>query len=187
MGLEGLTSEQKSVIEKARKRVVESIGKNMDLYGVNHTTGHLYGSLFFQNQPITLDDMVEDMGMSKASMSTSVRTLVDLNMINKVWERGFRKDLYQAEADWFQTFTDFFAIKWRKAMEINLQALRKSLSELKRLAANHAQDERLHQVLSADIEKLEMAVGYYLWLGTLIDKLESGEIYEFVPKERADN
>lgn len=46
-------------------------------------------------------------------MSTGVRTLVDLNMIHKVWEKGSRKDSYEVEPDWFQTFTDFFVIKRR--------------------------------------------------------------------------
>ncbi len=48
------------------------------------------------------------MEMSKTSMSTGIRTLVDLNMVNKVWEKGSRKDQYEVERDWHQTFADFF-------------------------------------------------------------------------------
>ncbi|MCZ8511789.1 GbsR/MarR family transcriptional regulator [Paenibacillus filicis] len=180
----GNSSEQEQIIEKARKRVIEAIGKNMDLYGITLSTGLLYGLMFFQDKPMTLDEMGEAMEMSKTSMSTGIRTLVDLNMVNKVWEKGSRKDLYEVERDWHQNFTDFFVIKWRKAVEMNLQAIRKSLSELRSLSGKHTEEDPLPNVrLQADIWKLTQAESYYLWLDRLIDTMESGEIYNLVPKE----
>ncbi|UUZ93685.1 hypothetical protein LJK87_02875 [Paenibacillus sp. P25] len=181
--LAGISPEQEQSIHKARKRIIESIGKNMDLYGITLSTGPLYGLMFFQNKPMTLDEMGEAMEMSKTSMSTGIRTLVDLNMVNKVWEKGSRKDLYEVERDWHQTFSDFFAIKWRKAVEMNLQALKKSLSELKELSGKYPEDEVLQSTLASDMDKINQAVSYYLWLDRLIDALESGEIYNLVPKE----
>jgi DNA-binding transcriptional regulator GbsR (MarR family) len=180
---QGLSEDQVQSIQIARKRVIESIGKNMDLYGVTLSIGHLYGTMFFQQDPMTLDEMGEAMGMSKTSMSTGVRTLIDLKMVNKVWGKGSRKDLYEVEQDWYQTFTDFFTVKWRKSMEMNLSSLRKSLSELEQLADQYKDQQALQSILSADMEKLKEAVGYYVWLGRLIDTFESGEIYKLVPKD----
>ncbi|KPV55334.1 transcriptional regulator [Paenibacillus sp. A3] len=179
----GMTEEQAGIVQKARKRVIESIGKNMDLYGVTLSTGHLYGMMFFQDKPMTLDEMGEEMGMSKTSMSTGVRTLTDLKMVHKVWEKGTRKDLYEVEPDWYQTFADFFVIKWQKSIEMNVQALRKSAAELKRLAEGDPDNEALQNVVATDTRKLEEAIRYYLWLGRLIDTFESGEIFKLVPKE----
>lgn len=178
-----ITQEQFNAIQKARKRVIETIGKNMDLYGVTHSTGHLYGMMFFENEPMTLDEMGESMGMSKTSMSTGVRTLMDLKMVHKVWEKGTRKDLYEVEPDWHQTFTDFFVIKWRKSMEMNLQAFRKSLHEMEQLSAQYPDHEELQAIVQTDIRKMEEAIRYYLWLERLIDSFESGEIYKLIPKE----
>ncbi|WP_019533461.1 GbsR/MarR family transcriptional regulator [Paenibacillus ginsengihumi] len=179
----GLSREQSDAIQKARKRVIESIGKNMDLYGVTLSTGHLYGMMFFQDKPMTLDDMGEGMGMSKTSMSTGVRTLLDLKMVHKVWEKGSRKDLYEVESDWHQTFADYFVIKWRKSVEMNLQAVRKSLAELERLAASDPDNAELQEVIAKDQAKMKEAVKYYLWLERLIDTFENGDIYQLVPKE----
>lgn len=180
--LAGLSEEQSKAVQKARKRVIESIGQNMDLYGVALSTGHLYGLLFFQNKPMTLDEMGEAMEMSKTSMSTGVRALVDLKMVNKVWEKGSRKDQYEVEMDWYQTFADYFSIKWRKAMEINLQALKKSKGELTELLSRYPEDGSLQQLIQTDLDKLEEAIRYYLWLDRLIDAFESGAIYDLVPK-----
>ncbi|MBP1156726.1 MULTISPECIES: GbsR/MarR family transcriptional regulator [unclassified Paenibacillus] len=182
----GMSEEQVGIIQKARKRVIESIGKNMDLYGVTLSSGHLYGMMFFQDKPMTLDEMGEGMGMSKTSMSTGVRTLTDLKMVHKVWEPGTRKDLYEVEPDWYQTFADYFAIKWRKQTEMNLQAVRKSLSELQRLKEAHQDIEELHKIVNTDIEKLQEAIRYYMWLGRLIDSFENGDIFSLVPKEETD-
>ncbi|MBD0379497.1 GbsR/MarR family transcriptional regulator [Paenibacillus sedimenti] len=181
--LRGKSSEQELIIQKARKRVIESIGNNMDLYGITQSIGHLYGLLFFQNKPMTLDEMGEAMEMSKTSMSTGVRTLVDLKMVNKVWEKGSRKDLYEVEMDWFQTFADFFGLKWRKAIEINLSSLRKSKTDLINLNNQYPDDTSLQEILSTDIEKIDEAIRYYIWLGRLIDSFESGEIFNLVPKD----
>lgn len=181
--LHNISSEQELIIQKARKRVIESIGKNMDLYGITPSIGHLYGMLFFQNRPMTLDAMGEAMEMSKTSMSTGVRTLVEMKMVNKVWEKGSRKDLYEVEMDWFQTFGDYFSLKWRKALEINLSSLRKSKVELNQLAQQYPDDAALQAILQTDLQKIDEAIRYYSWLDRLIDSFESGEIYNLVPKD----
>lgn len=183
MSLDQLTPEQHSTLLKIRKRVIEVIGRNMDLYGVPHSTGHLYGLLFFANKPMTLDEMGQEMSMSKTSMSTGVRTLLDLKMVNKVWEKGSRKDLYEVENDWYQTFTDFFAIKWRKAVESNMLVLRRSIAEMdKQLQSEADLSDIVREVLVQDQQKMKEAIQYYEWLDKLIDTMESGEIYKLVPK-----
>ncbi|MBM6382740.1 MAG: GbsR/MarR family transcriptional regulator [Paenibacillus sp.] len=185
MGLDHLQEEQQATVLRIRKRVIEAIGRNMDLYGVTLSTGHLYGLLFFADKPMTLDDMGREMEMSKTSMSTGVRTLLDLKMVNKVWSKGSRKDLYEVEYDWHQTFTDYFAIKWRKAVESNLQVLRKSVEELNRLIKDLDQqaDAELLHILKVDKNKVLQAEAYYKWLDRLIDTMEDEEIYKLVPRE----
>ncbi len=182
MSLSQLDESQLEVVQKLRKRVIEVIGRNMDLYGVSDSTGHLYGLLFFSDRPMTLDDMGREMAMSKTSMSTGVRNLLDLHMVNKVWEKGSRKDLYEVEYDWYQTFTDFFVIKWRKAVESNLLILRKSVKEIDKLTAD-MEESPIRDVLLNDKEKMKESIKYYMWLDRLIDAMEEGTIFDLVPKE----
>lgn len=78
-------------LDKARERVIETISQNMNLYGITPSVGRLYGLLYFQAVPMTLDEMKEELGMSKTSMSTSVRNLLELKMVEKVWRKGSRK------------------------------------------------------------------------------------------------
>ncbi|GIP17921.1 HTH-type transcriptional repressor GbsR [Paenibacillus montaniterrae] len=182
--LDVLTEEQRSQLLNTRRRVIESIGKNMDLYGITLSIGYLYGNMYFNRGPVTLDEMSQTMGMSKTSMSTGMRTLHDLKMINKVWEKGSRKDLYEVVPDWYQNFSDFFSIKWRKAVEQNMSALKRSLKEIEAMMVQHEGHPQMMQLLQSDKEKIEEALAYYRWLDRLIDTFESGEIFEFIPKEQ---
>jgi DNA-binding transcriptional regulator GbsR (MarR family) len=180
---EELSEQQKVRIEKARHRVIDSIGKNMNLYGITLSVGHLYGHIYFKEHPVTLDEMAAEIGMSKTSISTGMRMLTDLKMVNKVWSKGSRKDLYEVEMDWHQTFADYFSIKWRKSIEQNVQALTRSLGELEQLLEEDEDNDTLARVVSADIRKIQSALSYYRWLTRLIDALETGEIFKYIPKE----
>lgn len=173
-------------LDIARERVIDSVAQNMDLYGVTESIGRLYGMLLFQQNPMTLDEMKEELGMSKTSMSTSVRTLLELKMVDKVWRKGVRKDLYKAEEDWYQSFIDFFTIKWRLAITENVYAIEKSINELKVLIDKDGIAEDVVEDAKNDLEKLNYAINYYDWLDRFVDSLESHEIFNLVPKKEEE-
>lgn len=173
----------KDELEKTRERVIDSISQNMNLYGVSPSVGRLWGLLYFQNQPMTLDEMKNELGMSKTSMSTSVRLLMELNMVDKVWKKGNRKDLYVADEDWYQTFIDFFSIKWRNSVASNVNAIEKSIRELSHILKSPEISEEMISAIRSDIDKLHKALDYYDWLNRLVDTLESHEIFDYVPKK----
>lgn len=181
--LAALTDEQLTKLNNTRRKVIESIGKNMDLYGITLSIGHLYGNMYFNQEPVTLDEMSATMGMSKTSMSTGMRTLHDLKMINKVWGKGSRKDLYEVVTDWHQNFSDFFSIKWRKAVEQNMSVLTRSKKELELLQEQYEHDSTFMEILKNDSQKIDEALSYYNWLHRLIDSFETGDIYNFIPKD----
>ena len=172
-------------LNKARERVIEAIAKNIDLYGVTHSIGRMYGTLYFHDAPMTLEELGGSLGMSKTSMSAGARVLTDLKMVEKVWMRGSRKDLYEAQMDWYQTFIDYFDIKWRKAVLTNKEQINKSLIDLAELLENPHIDEELRQTVSRDIFKLQEAQNYYDWLLKFIDCMASGEIFSLVSKKES--
>ncbi|WP_306438797.1 GbsR/MarR family transcriptional regulator [Longirhabdus pacifica] len=166
----------------ARERVVESMAKNMHLYGVTSSIARLYGLMFFEDHPMTLDEMKEQLGMSKTSMSTSVRTLMDLKMIDKKWMKGTRKDHYAVQEDWYQSFIDFFSIKWKSAVTMNIQSIKKSLHDLEVLITQPDIDEEVKHTAENDISKLHEALKYYDWLLQVIQQFESHHIFDLVPR-----
>jgi DNA-binding transcriptional regulator GbsR (MarR family) len=171
-------------LQRARTRCIDSLAQNMNLYGINESVGRLYGLLYFTDEPMSLDSMKDELGMSKTSMSTSVRQLQDLQMVEKVWVKGSRRDLYQCSPDWYQTFTDLFSIKWRVGITANISSVKKSLIELHDLINDPNTSKEIVEEANADKEKLEYALNYYDWLNRLVDSFETKEIFDFIPKEK---
>jgi DNA-binding transcriptional regulator GbsR (MarR family) len=173
-------------LAKSRSIVIDAIAQNMHLYGITASAGRLYGLLFFSDKPLTLDEMKEELGMSKTSMSNSVRSLLDLNMVEKVWVKGERKDLYTIKDDWYQCFFDYFTIKWRTAITTNSSAMGKSLKKLQELIADPETSEDIREQALKDVEKLKDRMDYYDWQDRLIDSFETKEILNFVPIKKND-
>lgn len=171
-------------IDKARERIIETIAQNIHLYGLVPSAGRQFGTMFFQNEPLTLDDMTEKLGMSKTSMSTSVRALSELKLVERAWKKGVRKDLYKVTDDWHQSFIDLFSIKWQRSVTLHSVAIKKSLAELEELLKDPDLNEELREVVQIDIDKLKYMKDYYNWLERVIDAFEDQRIFDFVPKHK---
>ncbi|WP_019153050.1 GbsR/MarR family transcriptional regulator [Robertmurraya massiliosenegalensis] len=173
-------------LERARERVIDAIAQNINLYGVTDSVGRLYGSLYFQDEPMTLDAMKDELGMSKTSMSTSVRGLMELKMVEKVWKKGERKDLYRAEMDWYQSFSDLFTIKWRAGVGANINAIEKSKKELLDLLSEKDIEDDTRLEAEKMMTKLDYALEYYDWLQRLVNSFETKEIFEYIPLKKGN-
>ncbi|MCD8511182.1 MAG: GbsR/MarR family transcriptional regulator [Bacillus sp. (in: Bacteria)] len=167
--------------ENIKDHFIHSIAKNMTLYGITPSIGRLYGALYFSNKPMTLDDMGKELAMSKTSMSTGVRTLTEMKMVEPVFRRGVRKDLYETEKDWYKSFTALFSKQWKSATETNIEEAEEALIELGKIYAETT-DEELKERIQLDISRLNYAQEYYEWLLRFVEAVETGAIYELVPK-----
>ncbi|MBM7838995.1 DNA-binding transcriptional regulator GbsR (MarR family) [Alkalihalobacillus xiaoxiensis] len=173
-------SSEKYKLQRIREQFIHELSTNLHLYGMNESTGRLYGSLLFNDQAMTLDDMSMQLGMSKTSMSTSIRQLTEANMARKVWQKGVRKDLYTSENDWYESFVAIFTKQWRQAVESNRKAsieLEQQLTELRR------ESPELLEEIEIDLKKVDHANGYYDWIESFVEHLESGKIFEYLPKK----
>jgi len=170
------------VYEDTTERFIQGVAKNMTLYGITPSIGRLYGTLYFSDEPMTLDDMTEALKMSKTSMSTGIRSLEEMRMVQSTFKKGVRKDLYQSEEDWYKSFTSLFGIRWKTHTNRNIEEAKDAVLTLNRLY-EETEDEKLKEKITADLERLHYATEYYQWLERLIEVIESGEIFKYVPKE----
>lgn len=153
----------------------------MTLYGITPSIGRLYGALYFSEEPMTLDDMGKELAMSKTSMSTGVRTLTDMKMVDPVFRRGIRKDLYRTEQDWYKSFTALFSRQWKTATETNIEEAEEAILELRKIY-EVTEDQDLKDRIENDLDRLEYAHQYYHWLLRFVAAVESGKIFDLVPK-----
>ncbi|WP_235991682.1 choline uptake/conversion transcriptional regulator CudC [Metabacillus schmidteae] len=174
------------VLEEAEAIVIDAIAETMDLYGITLSVGRLYGVLYFSEEPMTLNQMSNSLGMSKPSMSTGIHSLMDIEMVQKVWRKGERKDLYTAEKDFFVSFVSFFCKKWDRELSINLQAIEKATQQLNSLVENPDVPDALHRKAKKDLQLLEESTKYYLWLKKLVHAFRSKDLFKMIEEYDAD-
>lgn len=118
--------------EEVHNLIVDEFAKTVEFFGINATEARLFSMLYLQNEPMTLDQMSLAMEKSKTSMSTGIRSLLDLNLVERVWKKGERKDWYQANEDLYQQFMTTYISKWLEAasrQRVSLTELKKMLPE----------------------------------------------------------
>lgn len=64
--------------------------------------GAIYGAIYLSPDPVSLDEIVSQVGVTKGAVSTNVRHLERLGMVHKQSVLGDRKDYYSAETDFWK-------------------------------------------------------------------------------------
>lgn len=175
--------EVKQKMEQSKDIVINAIAETMDLYGFTTSIGCLYGTMYFNKAPMTLDEMKNELGMSKPSMSKAVRKLSEDKMVKKVWQKGSRKDFYSAEKDFFKSFVYFFCKKWEREVVINLEAISTAEENLKDILSDCEVNESLKEESRYYYEQLNKLKNYYYWLERLSECIKSGEIFKYIPMD----
>ncbi|REJ06247.1 choline uptake/conversion transcriptional regulator CudC [Halobacillus trueperi] len=173
----------RQTIEHAKGLVIDSIAETMDLYGVTRSAGTLYGTMYFE-EDMTLDEMREKLGMSKPSMSTGVKKLQNYNIVKQTFRKGTRRQTFVAEKDFFKFFSNFFTKMWIREAKINLDTVKQAQKELNKLIEDSEVDEKIKHEAQQVYQQLEASIPYYHWLQKLVDSIESGEIFEFLPVDQ---
>lgn len=173
-------------IEEAKDKVMGAIAETMDLYGVTPAAANLYATMYFEGQ-MTLDEMRSELGMSKPSMSTSVRKLQEIEMVKKTFTRGSRKHTYAAEKDFFHSFMAFYCQMWEREVKTNLGAIESAQEDFVEVMKDSSSTPDIVAKAKEYYDQLEESKTYYHWLGDLAESIRSGEIYNFLPKDQKDS
>ncbi|HLR52367.1 MAG TPA: transcriptional regulator [Candidatus Avamphibacillus sp.] len=98
-------------IDQSKKVIIE-FAKTLEMFDLSQLDARLFVYLYLADEPLTLDEMSAALGKSKTSMSTSARNLSDANLISRVWKKGVRKDLYEANSNLFRLFMNSHINQW---------------------------------------------------------------------------
>nr|WP_171027025.1 GbsR/MarR family transcriptional regulator [Staphylococcus cohnii] len=167
-------------LEEAKDIVINAIGETMDLYGINRSVGNLFGTMLFEDS-MTLDEMREQLQMSKPSMSAGVKRLQEFDIVKQQFTRGSRKQHFVAEKDFFNFFSNFFSRKWRREIVINSEGVHYAVAILDKIIDNNKADEATKSEAEEVKQQLLDTLPYYEWLDNLSNALESGEIFKYFP------
>jgi DNA-binding transcriptional regulator GbsR (MarR family) len=89
-------------LDEARQRMIENLSRISEFWGYSRAMGGLYAALYLSPGPVSLDELVPIVGVTKGAISTNVRALEQLGMVHRHVRAGDRKDYYEADTDFWK-------------------------------------------------------------------------------------
>ena len=88
--------DDQKILQEARRRLVETGGRTSQDFGTGRIVGQVLVHLYLQQSECSLDNIAEDLGLSKASVSIAVRQLEKFGLARKVWRSGDKRNYYKS-------------------------------------------------------------------------------------------
>lgn len=88
--------------EKIKKEIIQNFGHAYRAFGLSKLMGHVVALLISSSEPLSLDEITNQLGRSKGPVSQIMRRLRDRNLIRRVWHINSRKDYYEIQPEIFE-------------------------------------------------------------------------------------
>jgi DNA-binding transcriptional regulator GbsR (MarR family) len=75
--------------------------------------GRIFGLLYLQPEPLSLDEITDELQQSKSNVSVQIRGLVDWQLVRQVRVAGSRKDHYAAATDFWRVMQEILERRFR--------------------------------------------------------------------------
>ncbi len=138
--------------------LLDGLGQLSDYFGFSKVMGQLYTTVLLSPEPLSLDDFVERLDISKASVSTNLRTLEHLGMVRRVWapNRSDRRKYYEAETDFWQIISNVLSGREMRDVERAIASLDENAALIRERLNKMAQEDReLAELYLERIEQIE--------------------------------
>jgi DNA-binding transcriptional regulator GbsR (MarR family) len=131
---------------------VEKMALTLEAQGLPRIAGRLFGFLLVHGEAYSLDDLAEQLMVSKASVSTNARLLEQHGILERSSAPGDRRDYYRMAPDAWEGMLRSAENKWG-AMRVLLTAGAASLpEEMDEARARLIEAEQFHLLLLAGLQ-----------------------------------
>jgi DNA-binding transcriptional regulator GbsR (MarR family) len=134
---------------------VEEMGLTTEADGFTRIAGRLFAHLLLTAESQSLDDIAAGLGVSKASVSTDARRLLDKGVIERTSLPGDRRDYYRIAPDFFERLMRHRVERWRRLHDLT-EELRRTMP--RQSAAVRARLRYVHEVYEQVGGSLEAAL-----------------------------
>lgn len=161
-------------LEEARDTFIQGAGKiSSALLGmVNKVGGQIYALLFLNDKPLSLDEIAEQLHISKSNISINIRLLEDMMLVKKVWVKGSRKDYYSAERVYPKKVIINFLEKIQRTIQDATTTIEETRSQIQEIQGSVKNEEKERAKFMLD--KLDLIGSFYNAAGQFFDNFFSG-------------
>lgn len=112
-------------LKEARDEFVAQWGALGTQWGINRTMAQIHALLMTAPQPLTTDDVMQELQVSRGNAHTNLKELVAWGLVRIVVKKGERREFFEAEKDVWQIFTIVARERKRREIEPALAVLSK--------------------------------------------------------------
>jgi DNA-binding transcriptional regulator GbsR (MarR family) len=125
-------------IEEVHDRFINQWGNMVDAWGLNKTMGQIHALLYITGEPLTADEIMDRLNISRGNVSMNLRDLMSWGVVRREHRKGDRKQYFVAEEDPWRWFKNVVRERRKREVEPIIEAFSDTLSLLNhpRPAAN---------------------------------------------------
>ncbi len=86
-------------------------------WGLNKTMAQIHALLMISEAPLSTDDIIKDLGVSRGNVSMSLKALMEWGIVYKHYKPGDRKDYFYSEKDVWKLSTQVARERRRRELE----------------------------------------------------------------------
>lgn len=84
---------------EAKEKFISTWGSLGTLWGINKAMAQIQALLFISTKPLSMEDIMEELKISRGNTSMNLRQLMDWGIVTKVLVSGERKEFFTTEKD----------------------------------------------------------------------------------------
>jgi DNA-binding transcriptional regulator GbsR (MarR family) len=110
-------------INEARQQFISSWGAFGTHWGINRTMAQIHALLLISPDPLTQDEMMEELNISRGNVNMNIRELINWRLVERVLLPGERKEHFLAEKDMWKVVKQIVKERKKRELEPMLQLL----------------------------------------------------------------
>lgn len=120
-----------SQLKHIKQDFVEGLSGISRFWGFPKGMGAIFGVLYLSPAPLSLDELVEQTGLTKGAISTEIRALARMGLVHRSAKLGDRKDYYEAETDFYRTIRSLLKERQNSEFDQAVRSVKETLEILK--------------------------------------------------------
>ena len=110
-------------LAEARDEFITHWGVMGSAWGINRTMAQIHALLLSVTEPLSTDDVMEQLQVSRGNANTNLRELVTWGLIRSVIRKGDRKEYFEAEKDAWKILSAIARERKRREIEPAVEVL----------------------------------------------------------------
>jgi DNA-binding transcriptional regulator GbsR (MarR family) len=99
-------------------------------WGFPKGMGAIFGVLYLSPAPLSLDEIVQQTGLTKGAVSTEIRALARMGLVHRSSRLGDRKDYYEAETDFYASIRSILKERQNSEFDRAIRSVRETLATM---------------------------------------------------------